>query len=49
MGRKQRVETYLNRETVEQVTELAQERGTSSSDVIREAVRKELQREEINK
>jgi len=39
-----RVETYLNPDDVEAVAELARERDTSSSDVIREAVKRELQR-----
>ena len=45
--RKQRVETYLDPETVEEVAELARKRDCSSSEVIREATRREIQRSMI--
>lgn len=40
--RKQRVETYLDQDDVEQVAELARKRNKSSSAVIRDAVQTEL-------
>lgn len=40
--RKQRVETYLDRDDVEDVAELARQRDISSSAVIRNAVQKEI-------
>ena len=43
--RKQRVETYLERDTIEALTQAAQEYDISSSQFIREAVKQKLQRE----
>lgn len=44
--RKQRVETYLDTDDVEQVAELARARDISSSAVIRNAVQKEIENAE---
>ena len=48
VARKQRVETYLDATMVEQIEQAAEERGISVSQLLREAARKEIQREELD-
>lgn len=45
VARKIRVETYLQPDDVDKVAELAKERGSSSSDVIRQATIEVLRQE----
>jgi len=48
VARKARLETYVDRELESQIEDVANERGTSVSALLREAARKEIQREEYD-
>jgi len=48
VGRKTRLETYVGRELESQIAETAEKRDISVSQLLRESVRKEIQREELD-
>jgi len=47
VARKTRLETYVDRELEQQIEALAENRDTSVSALLRESVRKEVQRESM--